>query len=84
MAKKAGMGLIAGLIPAVGLGLLARHLNQPVLFEAGERIGAIAASHFGGTYGQVAFQVVDAAVERVIPSIAGQTGGIGRITEAYS
>jgi len=79
---KALRGAVAGVAIAVPMGMLARYSGMPDLFEAGERAGAVAASHFGGTMGQVGFQVLDAVVERAIPRIAG-SGSLGRITEAY-
>jgi len=82
--KRGLKGLGAGLAVAVPLSLIARYTNQPLAFELGERAGAVAASTFGGTWGQILFQAADAAVERAIPRIAGGPGGgIGRIAEAY-
>lgn len=83
--KKVAKGALAGLAVAVPLSLFARYSGRPELFELGERAGAVAASKFGGTWGQVGFQALDAAVERLIPRIAGGPGGgIGRIAEAYT
>jgi len=82
--KRGLKGLAAGLAVAVPLSFAARYMAQPILFEAGERAGAIAATKFGGTWGQVLFQGVDALIERAIPRIAGGPGGgIGRVAEAY-
>jgi len=82
--KRGLKGLGAGLAVAVPLSLFARYSRQPMLFEAGERIGAVAATKFGGTWGQILFQGVDAAIERIIPRIAGGPGGgIGRLGEVY-
>lgn len=82
--RKALYGAAGGLAVAVPLGLMARYMNRPELFELGERGGAILASHLGGTIGQVGFQALDAVIERAIPRIAsGPGGGIGRIVEAY-
>jgi len=83
-AKKILKGVGAGLAVAVPLSLFARYSGRPELFELGERAGAVAASKFGGTWGQVGFQAADAMVERVIPRIAGGPGGgIGRLGELY-
>ena len=78
--KKATYGTVAGLAVTVPLSFAARYFNMPELFEVGERAGAVAATHFGGTAGQIGFQTLDAVVERVIPSIAaGPGGGVGRL-----
>lgn len=78
-------GLAAGLAIAVPASFLAQRLNAPIIFEAGERGGAIAASALGGTWGQVAFQAADAAIERVLPQLGtGSGGGIGRLSQVYA
>lgn len=77
-------GLAAGLAVAVPASFIAQRTGQPAVFEAGERLGAIAASAVGGTWGQVAFQAADALVERALPQLGtGSGGGLGNITELY-
>lgn len=69
---------------AIPLSFLAQRQGIPQLFELGERAGAVLASHFGGTPGQVAFQGLDAALERVLPAVTlGGPAGIGRIGQVY-
>lgn len=64
--KKMAMGAGAGLATSIGLTLAGRYLRQPMLSEAGQRIGAIAAGHFGDDYGQVAYQIGDAIADRYL------------------
>ena len=75
LVKDAAYGTVAGLVASIGLTLLGTRIGQPVLREAGQRVGAVAATHFGGTAGQVGFQVVDAIADRYI-----NVPGIGRIS----
>lgn len=83
-AKRAVKGALIGAAIAVPLSFAAQRWNMPVLFEAGERLGAIAASKFGGTIGQIGFQALDAGLERVLPPlIAGGPGGLSRVGQVY-
>lgn len=59
-------GAAAGLAASVGITLLGNYLGQPMLREAGQRVGAIAATYFGDNYGQVAYQVGDAIADRYL------------------
>ena len=81
MLKDAAYGTGAGLAASIGLTLLGNRLGQPMMREAGQRVGAIAASHFGGTIGQVGYQVADAVFDRYVSvpgagRISGQIGGV--------
>lgn len=60
--KGAGVGLAL----SIGLGYAGRYLNQPMLAEVGQRAGSIAASYVGGTTGQTAYQIADAAFDRFV------------------
>ena len=66
VAKKAAIGTVAGLAIAVPLTLAAKYLGKPILVEAGQRGGAIAASAVGGPVGETGFQVVDAIFDRFV------------------
>lgn len=77
--KRAAKGALAGLAVAVPMGILARRTGNSMLFEVGERAGAVAASYFGGTWGQVAFQGIDAAAERYIPRLEAGGSGVAQI-----
>ena len=74
LAKKAILGLAAGLAVSIPLTLYAKYSNQPMLMEAGQRGGAVAATAIGGTPGQVGYQIADAVFDRFV--FAGPGGGI--------
>ena len=66
MVKKAAKGGLIGIAASIGMTIVGQRLGQPLLAEAGQRGGAILASKFGGTAGQAAYQVLDAAFDRVV------------------
>ena len=75
-AKKAALGTVAGLAVAIPISLAAKYLNRPDLVEVADRGGAIAATAVGGTFGQIGYQVADAAFDRfVIYNGQGISGG---------
>ncbi len=65
-AKKTAIGTAAGLAVSIPLTLLARHIQQPVLMEIGQRGGAIAATVAGGPAGETGYQVADALFDRFV------------------
>ena len=73
MARKAAVGAFAGLAVSIPLTMLGIRIGQPVLVEAGQRIGSISSSHFGGTIGVAGYQAADALFDRFV-SVGG--GGI--------
>ena len=76
--KAAGIGV--GL--SVGSGFVAGRAGAqaPLVRELGQRGGAIAASKFGGTAGQMAFQVADALLDRYLARGTGINIGGSRVT----
>jgi len=64
--KKLGIGAAAGLAVSIPLTLAAKHFNQPILMEVGQRFGAIAAAAGGGTIGVTGYQAVDAIFDRFV------------------
>ena len=80
IAKDAGIGAGVGVATSIGLTMLGNYINQPSLREVGQRTGAVLASHFGGTPGQVGYQVVDAVADRYVrfggASVSGMAGGV--------
>ena len=80
-AKKAAYGTGLGLAIAVPLTFAAKQFNMPQLMEAGQRLGAIAASAVGGTAGQIGYQAVDAIADRFIFAQGG--GGLTGTSEVY-
>jgi len=79
-AKKAGLGTAAGLAVSIPLTLAGRHYKQPILIEAGQRIGSIASTAVGGTPGNAAYQAADAVFDRFVmyqgQSISGSQGQV--------
>lgn len=80
VAKKAGMGVLGGLAVSIPLTLAAQYLGRPQLVEAGQRGGAVLASHLGGTPGQVGYQIADALFDRFVvyqgQGISGSNGAV--------
>ena len=80
MAKDTAIGAGVGVATSIGLTMLGNYVNQPSLREVGQRTGAVLASHFGGTPGQVGYQVVDAVADRYVrfggASVSGMAGGV--------
>jgi len=66
VAKKAGLGVVAGLAISIPLTLAGRHFNEPLLIEAGQRVGSVASTAVGGTPGNAAYQTADAIFDRVV------------------
>lgn len=66
MMKKLVLGAAAGLAVSLGMNYLGPRTGLAPIQQAeiGQRGGAIAASHFGGTIGQIGFQVGDALLDR--------------------
>ena len=64
--KDTGIGAGVGIATSIGLTMLGNYINQPRLREVGQRTGAVLASHFGGTPGQIGYQVVDAVADRYV------------------
>ena len=62
---KAVKGL-AGMAVSIPLTMYGQKTGNPMLIEAGQRGGAIAASALGGTTGQVAYQVADTIFDRFV------------------
>jgi len=54
--KGAGLGMLI----AVPLTYAGKKYNQPMLIEAGQRLGSIASTVGGGTVGNASYQAVDA------------------------
>jgi len=78
--KRAGYGTLAGLAVSVPLTLAGRHFNQPLLIEAGQRIGSVASTVAGGTPGNAAYQAADAVFDRVVMyQGAGVSGSQGQV-----
>jgi len=65
-AKKAAMGGAAGVAVSIPLTIAAKHYNQPILMEIGQRVGSIVSTIFGGTPGNAAYQTIDAVADRVV------------------
>jgi len=65
-AKKAAFGTAAGMAISIPLTLAGRHFRQPLLIEAGQRIGSIASTIAGGTPGNTGYQAADALFDRVV------------------
>lgn len=65
-AKKAAMGTAAGLAISIPLTLAGQYFRQPILVEAGQRVGAIAATAVGGTPGETGYQAADAVFDRFV------------------
>ena len=80
MARDAAVGAGVGAATSIGLTMVGNYTNQPALREVGQRTGAILASHFGGTPGQVGYQVVDAVADRYVRfngmAVSGMAGGV--------
>ena len=64
--KKAAYGAAAGLALAVPLSLGAKYLGQPMLLEAADRGGSVAAAAAGGSVGVFAYQIADALFDRFV------------------
>ena len=64
--KEALIGTAAGLAVSIGLTMLGKRMGQPMLAELGQRGGAIAATHFGKTPGQIGYQIGDAMFDRYL------------------
>jgi len=77
VAKKAAIGGAAGIAISGVLTYAAKRTNQPVLQEVGQRVGSIASTYLGGTAGNTAFQVADAAMDRFVnvPGVGNISGG---------
>lgn len=79
-AKKAAFGTAAGLVVSVPLTLIGKKIGQPILIEAGQRIGSVAASAAGGPIGVTGYQTADAIFDRFLvgngnmPSFSGTQG----------
>lgn len=66
LAKKAGIGAIAGLAVSIPLSLLAKRQGDPRLLEIAQRGGAVASAHFGQGPGALAFQVADVLFDKFV------------------
>jgi len=75
VAKKAGLGILGGMLVSIPLTLAGRHFQRPELIEAGQRVGAIVASKVGGPIGETGFQVTDAIFDRVVVYQGGGVSG---------
>lgn len=75
--KKTLKGALIGTGTSILLTQLGRYTNQPWMREAGQRVGSIAATYFGGTPGNVGYQAMDAAFDRFvnIPQLGGPVSG---------
>lgn len=80
--KKIALGTIAGLAISVPLTVLGRRMNQPIMIEAGQRIGSVTASYVGGPVGVAGYQTADALFDRFLvgnggaPSFSGSQGQV--------
>jgi len=64
--KKAGLGTVGGLAVSIPLTLAGKHFRQPLLVEAGQRVGSIVSTAIGGTPGNAGYQTADAIFDRVV------------------
>jgi len=67
-AKKTAIGAGVGLAVSIPLTLAARYFNQPMLAEVGQRAGSVASAHFGGSLGNLGYQMGDAIFDRFVSS----------------
>jgi len=80
--KKALLGVAAGLAISVPLTWYGRKTGNPVLIEAGQRVGSVASTYMGGTIGNASYQAADAIFDRVlvsgggVPSFSGSQGQV--------
>jgi len=79
--KKALYGVIAGEAISIPLTLAGRYMRQPLLIEAGQRVGSVVSTAAGGTPGNAAYQAIDAIFDRVvsIPNFGGISGSQGQV-----
>jgi len=64
--KRAAYGVAAGLAVSIPLTLAGRHFKQPLLIEAGQRVGSVSSTIAGGAPGNAAYQAADAIFDRVV------------------
>jgi len=64
--KRAGFGTVAGLAVSIPLTLAGRHFQQPLLVEAGQRIGSVISTVAGGVPGNAGYQAADAIFDRFV------------------
>jgi len=79
-AKRAGFGTVAGLAVSIPLTLAGRHFRQPLMIEAGQRIGSVVSTVAGGTPGNAGYQMADAIFDRFVMyqgrGISGSSGQV--------
>lgn len=78
---KAAKGVGLGLAVAIPLTIAGQRLGQPLLAEAGQRLGSIASTYVGGTIGNASYQAADAIFDRFVsvPSLGGRISGTGQV-----
>ncbi len=78
--KRAGLGTVAGLAVSIPLTLAGRHFRQPLLIEAGQRVGSVVSTAVGGTPGNAGYQAGDAIFDRfVVYQGSGISGSSGQV-----